>query len=95
MKYITILFILISFNSYCQDTLRTPTGYEIDYAHICVKVDTVHHMSQFYHFYPHKVYVSINGGKAVLMKRREPRTVWAESFTVTVTRNEYKRIYQF
>ena len=41
MKYITILFAIISINANCQDTTRTPIGYTIDLPHLYVLVDTI------------------------------------------------------
>jgi len=95
MKYITILFLLIALNSNAQDTTRTPIGYTIDFPHLYVLFDTINKMAQIYSYYPSKMFISINGGKALIIQKRQVLTVWSNHFTVTVTRKKYKRIYQF
>ena len=96
MKHLLLLTLLIgSLTAYCQDTTRTPIGYEIDYPHLYVLVDTVHNMAHVHSIYPHKVFISINGGRALEVKRGGVLTVWSNRFTVTVTRKRYRRIYQF
>jgi len=95
MKYITILFLLIAFNSNAQDTTRTPIGYTIDLPHLYVLVDTINKMAQVHSYYPHKMFISINGGKASVIQKRQVLTVWSNHFTVTVTRKKYKHLYQF
>lgn len=95
MKYITILFLLIAFNSNAQDTIRTPIGYTIDLPHLYVLVDTINKMAQIHSYYPHKMYISINGGKASVIQKRQVLTVWNQHFTLIVSRKNYKRIYQF
>ena len=104
MKYLIIILILFIG---CTRKLILPAetdypiielvecGYTYDYPFLHVFKDTVHHQSQVYSFYPHKVYISINGGKAVYVSKRTPITVWSNSFIVTVTKNEYKHIYNF
>ena len=95
MKYITILFLLIAFNSNAQDTTRTTIGYTIDLPHLYVFVDTINKMAQIHSYYPHKMYISINGGKASVIQKRQVLTVWSNHFTVTVTRKKYSHLYKF
>jgi hypothetical protein len=63
MKKLILLILIIvgSVTSNAQDTTRTPIGYDIDYPHVYVRVDTVHGLSYIYNYYPHKMYFSVNG----------------------------------
>ncbi len=90
-----IIAILTSVKSNAQDTTRTPIGYDIDYAHVYVRVDTIHSLSYIYNYYPHKMYFSVNKSKAVLVQRKAVITVWAVHFTLTASRKKYKRIYKY
>lgn len=110
MKYLLIVFITIvlGLNSQAQtvhlfqDTIHTETGYEIDFPHVHVKVDTITHISKVYSYYHFKAYFSINGGKAVLLKKHKKNGnelegcifVWSEHFTVTVSQKGYKEIFK-
>ena len=68
---------------------------ETHYAFICVKYNAKDTVSHLYSCYPHKMWVSVNGGTAVLMKRKTPLDIKAEHFTVVFTRKHYKRTYKF
>ncbi len=110
MKYFLIVFIILVLglssqaqNVYAfQDTTKTENGYEIDFPHVHIKVDTITHISKVYSYYHTKAYFSINGGKAVLLKRHKKKgediesslSVWNEHFTLTVTRKNHKGIYK-
>jgi len=85
--------LFIAYTTKAQDTTRTPIGYTIDYAHLYVLVDTIHNMAQVHSIYPRKMTFSINGGKEQELRRGGVLSVWANHFTVTVTRKRYKRIY--
>lgn len=98
MKKLLLLILIVigSVNSIqAQDTTRTPIGYDIDYPHVYVRVDTVHGLSYVYNYYPHKMYFSVNGAKAVLLPRKQVMTVWSIHFTLATSRKYYKRIYKY
>lgn len=78
-----------------QDSTRTPIGYDIDYPFLYARVDTIHSMTQLYNHYPHKVFISVNGGRALEVPRRGVITVWNNHFIVTVTRKKYSHKYTF
>ena len=92
---ITFLSLSLGLKAQIPDTTYTPIGYTIDLPHIYVLVDTINKMAQIHSYYPHKMFISINGGKASVIQKRQVLTVWSNHFTVTVTRKKYKRIYQF
>ena len=100
MKTLVKLFILwlfllgIAYVTKAQDSTRTPIGYDIDYAHLYIRIDTVHGLSYVYNYYPCKMYFSVNGSKAVLVKRKAVFTVWSTHFTVIVSRKKYRREYK-
>ena len=90
-----VLFNVVAHCSMAQDITRTPIGYDIDYPYVYVRQDTIHNMAQFYNHYPHKMFISINGGKAAVIQKRQVLTVWSNHFTVTVTRKKYSHLYKF
>jgi hypothetical protein len=95
---IVILALLLGFAHFTRaqsDTTRTPIGYDIDYAFVYARKDTVHCMTQLYNHYPHKMYFSVNGGRAMELKRGQVMTVWSCRFALTVTRKNYKHTYTF
>jgi hypothetical protein len=93
---ITLAILLgIAYATKAQDTTRTPIGYDVDYPFVYARKDTIHGMTQLYNHYPHKMYFSVNGGRALELRRGGVLTVWSNHFTCTVTRKKYKRIYQF
>ncbi len=104
MKYLLIAFITVSLGltSLAQDTTRTENGYELDYPYVHIKVDTITHISKIYSYYNQKSHFSVNGGKAVVLKKYKKNrdeiestmTVWREHFVLTVTRRYYKGIYR-
>lgn len=93
MKILT-LFLLISLNAYSQDTTRTPIGYDIDASYLHARIDTIHSHATIAHFYHRKAYVSINGGKASLLRRGEYITAWNIHPIVVITRKKFKYNYQ-
>ena len=93
-QLLTTLALLFSATCYSQDTIRTEIGYEIDYNYLHVKIDTIHNHATIAHYYHRRAYVSINGGKAQLMKRGRYLTVWSNHFTVTITRKRFKQTYE-
>jgi hypothetical protein len=95
MKHFLLLILPIgSLTAYSQDTTRTPTGYEIDFQNLHVKIDTVHNHTTIAHYYHKKAYVSVNGGKAILMKRGRYLTAWSIHPLIVVTRKNFKQSYQ-
>lgn len=116
MKYLLIVFITLAIGLTSQaqntvhthhqhafqDTLKTETGYEIYFPYVHVKVDTITHISKVYSYYHTKAYFSINGGKAVLLKKHKKNSdgiessisVWSEHFTITVSRKGHKEVFK-
>lgn len=92
---LTLLFLIVFAAAYSQDITRTDVGYEIDYPHLYVRVDTLHNMSYIYNYYGTKMYMSLNGAKAQIIKPKQVFTVWALHFTATVSHKRYRRIYTF
>ena len=66
---------------------------ETNYAFICVKYNAKDTVSHLYSCYPHKMWVSVNGGTAIQMGRRDVIDVKAEHFTVIVSRKKYRKTY--
>lgn len=85
-----------TFAANAQDTTRTAIGYDIDYPHLYVRVDTIHHHTYLYNYYGKAMYFTIGNGDAFLVKNKAVFMVWRDGdFILTVTRKKYKRIYQF
>lgn len=95
LSAILVFLLLFAHVTRAQDTTRTPIGYDIDFPFIYARKDTVHAMTQLYNHYPHAMYFSVNGGKAIELRRGQVMTVWSNSFVLTVTRKHYKRTYKF
>jgi len=96
MKKLLLLTLIIvgNFTANAQDTTRTPIGYDIDYPFVYVREDTIHGLTYLYNHYPHKMYFSVNGGKATLLQRHQVMTVWSNHFLLVASRKKYKRDYK-
>lgn len=97
MKRLLLLILVLigsATSTQAQDTTRTPIGYDIDYPHVYVRVDTVHGLSYIYNYYPTRMHLGINGNRVVLVRRKQVITVWAIHFTLTASRKKYKRTYK-
>lgn len=94
-KLLILSFVLLFAHvTRAQDTTKTDIGYDLDYPYVHIKIDTVHSLARIYSYYPHAMLFSVNGGKAVKMKRKEVMSAWSEHFTLMVIRKNYKRTYQ-
>ena len=90
-----ILLTITSLSARCQDTTYTTTGYEIDFASIHIKVDTLHHICRVYNFFHRKMYFAIDNRKAILLPAMGGvTTVWREHFTIIVTRGRYREVFK-
>ena len=94
LSAILLLLLLVAWETRAQERTPTKYGYTLDFAHVYVEVDTIHHTSQVFNYYHCKMWYSVNGGKATELKRAQVMTVWSNRFTLTVTRKKFKRVYK-
>ena len=84
--WLLILILVSSITTNAQDTTYYKLGYALEFPLVYITVDTIHNQSQVYNYYHNKRHFSINGGKAIVLKREQVMTVWNTTFTLTVTR---------
>ena len=71
LSAILLFLIFIALETRAQDRTPTAYGYTLDFAHVYVEVDTIHHTSQVFNYYHCKMFYSVNGGKATELKRAQ------------------------
>lgn len=90
---LSILFLSLSLVLNAQTRKPIVNGYTLLFDGIYMRVDTVGNRTQMYNHTGKKIFVTVNDGKEFLMKKNTPRTVWSDSFVLTVTRKKITKIY--